>query len=86
MQVEVTIPEKIELSDILEFVINPSARSIDVHLQNGRSYTLETTEFMDFWVNTMTATQRNVIKGFILQCTALAADVDPSKVTGDFGD
>lgn len=85
IKVEKTIPEKIELSDIREFVINVSERTINVHLENGRSYVLLRSPFMAFW-NGLTATQRNIIKGFIKQCTARAAAVDQSKVTGEFGE
>jgi hypothetical protein len=86
MQIEKTIPEEVKLSDIREFVINVNSRSIDVHLGNGDSYTLDTPVFLNFWNNTMTQVQQNTIKGFITQLSALAANVDPSKVTGEFGD
>lgn len=81
--VEKTIPQDIQISEIREFVINVSDRTIDVHLENGRSYTLNRAGFLNFW-NNMTATQRNVVRGFIKQCTTLAADVTADKVTGDF--
>ena len=85
VQVEKVVPEKIELSEIREFVINVSTRTIDIHLENGKSYTLDRSPFMAFW-NGLTSTQRNVIKGFIRECTKLAADVSDDKVTGDFGE
>jgi len=85
VQVEKTIPEAVELSDIREFVINVSTRTIDIHLENGKSYTLDRSPFMTFW-NGLTSTQRNVIKGFIRECIKLAANVTDDKVTGDFGE
>jgi hypothetical protein len=85
VQVEKTVPEKVELSDIREFVINVTARTIDIHLENGKSYTLDRQPFLVFW-NSLTSTQRNVIKGFIRECIKLAADVTDDKVTGDFGE
>ena len=82
--VEKTIPQEVQLSDIREFVINVGERSIDVHLENGKSYTLERAGFLTFWNGTMTASQRVVIKQFIKQTSALAIKVDISKLTGDF--
>ena len=86
MQVEKTIPEEIKISDILEFVINVSGLTIDIHLANGGgSYTLNRTGFLDFWNNTMNATQRAVVRQFVLQLSALAAKVSEEKITGTFG-
>ena len=86
MQIEETIPEKVELSDIREFVINVNTKTIDVHMEDGKSFTADQQSFLNFWNNTMTQLQRNTIKGFIKQLAAIAASVDESKVTGDFGD
>jgi len=83
--IEKTIPLKVELSSIREFVINVGEKTIDVHMENGSNFRLNRQAFMDFWNNGMTATQRNVIKGFIMQTAALAAGVTSDKVTGDFG-
>jgi hypothetical protein len=86
VKVEKTVPEQVELSDIREFVINVSTLTIDIHLENGKSCTLTRQLFLNFWNNTMTAPQRVVVRSFIMQLAALAADVDLSKVTGTFGE
>jgi hypothetical protein len=86
MDIEKTIPEKVELSGIREFVINPGTLTIDVHLENGDSYSLDKTGFLNFWNNTMNGTQRATVGQFVLQLSALAANVDSSKVTGTFGE
>lgn len=87
--VEKTIPEEIKTSEIAHFVIHTLAdtgRYIDVYLVDGRNYTTTKAQFLNFWNNTMTQTQRNTVRGFIKQLTAVAADVDNSKVTGNFID
>lgn len=84
--VEKTIPQQIQISEILEFVINVETRSINVHLRNGTSGTLDTAEFIDFWNNTMTSTQRTVVRGFVKQLSALAFTVEEEKVIGDLMD
>lgn len=82
--IEKTIAPEIQISDIKEFVINIDTKTIDIHLANGQSYYLNKVNFLNFWNNTMTQTQRNTVRGFIKQLSALAADIDISKVSGDF--
>lgn len=82
--IEKTIPQEIQISDIREFVINVNTKTIDIHLSNGQSYYLSQSNFLNFWNNSMTQTQRNTVRGFIKQLSALAANVDVAKVTGDF--
>jgi len=86
MQVEITTPEKIDISKIREHVTNVEGRSVDVHLENGKSYTLKRQGFLDFWFNTMTASQRVVVLGYIEQTAALASKVSQDKVTGGLGE
>lgn len=82
--IEKTIPEEIQISDISIFMVNIKAKSITVCLENGKSYYLNTNKFMIFWNNSMNQIQRNTVREFIKQLSALAAEVDVSKVTGDF--
>jgi len=84
--IEKTIPLKVELSSIREFVINVGERTVDIHMENGKNFRVERQAFMTFWNNDMTASQRTVIKGFIKQLAVIGAGVDASKVTGDFGE
>ena len=86
--VEKTIPQEIQLSQIAEHVTNVGSLAevtIDVHLRNGKSYTLNNAGFITFWSG-LTTTQKNVIKQYILQTSALAVKIDISKVTGSFGE
>ena len=93
MQVGYTIPEQVRLEDIQEFVINVDGLSVEVHLKGGAHGLVDTTEFLDFWNNTMTDAQRTVVKGFVNQLSSLAKykvsvslSDQTGTVTGDLGE
>lgn len=86
LTVSYTVPQDVRLDSVREFVINVDGLTIDVHLENGGRGTVERAEFLSFWNNTMTASQRTVIKQFVKQLTAMAMDVSTDDVGGELGD
>lgn len=84
--IEKTIPEEIQITEMLEFVINVQGRTIEVHLENGVAGTLDPAQFEDIWDNVMNDNQRTILRGFIKQLAALSLNIAPTKITGNFMD
>ena len=93
MQIQYTVPEDVRTSDIRDFVIHVDDLTIGVRLVDGSTGTVSNAAFLNFWNNTMTASQRTVVRGFVNQLSGLAnykvsvslAD-QSGTVIGDLGD
>ena len=93
MEVEYTVPSDVKTSDIRQFAIMVDELTVDVRLLDGSHGKVSKTAFLDFWNNTMTASQRVVVRQFVSQLSGLAkyrvnAEVDDlsGTVTGDLDD
>ncbi len=91
MNINLTIPEKVEHQSIMEFRVRPGSKMITVLVQTEDGPKRHDTDISEIW-DAATATQKNVIKQFFKRTANLAidainnVDIEDEDIDGDLFD